>query len=48
MEDSVAVPVLALLDQLAAARDTEERAVWYAAAVLAKRIRRDIERGFAH
>ncbi|HZG41742.1 MAG TPA: hypothetical protein VEY93_02185 [Longimicrobium sp.] len=48
MEESVAVPVLALLEQLAAARNTEERAVWYAAAVLAKRIRRDIERGFAH
>lgn len=44
---AVAVEVLALLDGIAAARQTETPEVWYAAAVLARRLRRDIEQGFA-
>jgi hypothetical protein len=44
----IADPVIALLDQIAAARASEERKVWYAAAVLAKRVREDVESGFAH
>lgn len=39
--------VLALLDEIAAARSEEPREVWYAAAVLACRVRRDIELGRA-
>lgn len=44
----VASEVLTLLDGIAAARQTESTEVWYAAAVLARRLRRDIEAGFAH
>ena len=44
----VASEVLALLDGIAAACHTESPDVWYAAAVLARRLRRDIEAGFAH
>lgn len=44
----VASEVLTLLDGIAAARQTESAEVWYAAAVLARRLRRDIEAGFAH
>ncbi|MDQ4078045.1 MAG: hypothetical protein M3220_17580 [Chloroflexota bacterium] len=43
----VAQPVLALLDSIAGQRETENRNVWYAAAVLAKRVRTDIEYGRA-
>lgn len=45
---AVAGEVLVLLDEIAAARQTESEEVWYAAAVLARRLRRDIERGLAH
>lgn len=44
----VAPTVLALLDDIAAARDEEPREVWYAAAVLARRVRADLELGRAH
>jgi hypothetical protein len=44
---SVAPSVLAALREVAARRDDEPRAVWYAAEVLAKRVRRDIEAGLA-
>lgn len=44
---AVAAEVLALFDGIAAARQTESPEVWYAAAVLARRLRRDIEHGFA-
>jgi hypothetical protein len=44
----VAGDVLALLDQIAAERQTESPEVWYAAAVLARRLRRDIHQGFAN
>lgn len=44
----IAESVLALLDEVAAARDSEQEAVWYAAAVLGRRLRRDIEAGFAN
>jgi hypothetical protein len=47
LTNPVAVPVLALLNELAAARTTEPREVWYAAAVLARRVRQDIENGQA-
>lgn len=43
----VAGEVLALFERLAAARSTEPREVWYAAAVLARRVRSDIELGRA-
>lgn len=39
--------VLALLQGIAAQRESESKAVWYAAAVLAKRVERDIRSGFA-
>jgi hypothetical protein len=39
--------VLAVLREVAARKDEEPRAVWYAAEVLAKRVRRDIEAGLA-
>jgi hypothetical protein len=45
--ESVAASVLALLDEIAAARSSEPREVWYAAAVLARRVRSDIESGVA-
>jgi hypothetical protein len=44
---SVGAPVLDLLREVAARKDDEPRAVWYAAEVLAKRVRRDIEAGLA-
>lgn len=44
----VASEVLALFEGIAAARETESEEVWYAAAVLARRLRGDIEAGFAH
>jgi hypothetical protein len=44
---AVAAEVLALLDGIAAARQSERSEVWYAAAVLARRVRRDVEDGFA-
>lgn len=44
---SVGAPVLAALREVAARKDEEPRAVWYAAEVLAKRVRRDIEAGLA-
>jgi hypothetical protein len=43
----IAVSVLSLLDGIANARATEDTVVWYAAAVLAMRLRRDIETGAA-
>lgn len=43
----VASEVLTLFEEIAAARETESEEVWYAAAVLARRLRRDIEAGFA-
>lgn len=43
----VAYLVLALLEQIAAARTTERLPGWYAAAVPAKRVRFDIEAGRA-
>ncbi|HEX8391287.1 MAG TPA: hypothetical protein VF665_02930 [Longimicrobium sp.] len=48
LREPIAAPVLALLDEIASARGTEEKAVWYAAAVLAKRLRSDIANGAAH
>lgn len=48
LSGSIAPQVLALLDEVAAARSKEEAPVWYAAAVLAKRLRRDMEAGHAH
>ncbi|CAA9355156.1 MAG: hypothetical protein AVDCRST_MAG68-3896 [uncultured Gemmatimonadetes bacterium] len=47
LEGSVAQPVLGLLEQIAAARTTEKLPVWYAAAVLAKRVKLDVEAGRA-
>jgi hypothetical protein len=44
----VAGSVLGLLDEIAASRSSEPRVVWYAAAVLARRVRSDIELGVAH
>jgi hypothetical protein len=44
----IAPSVLTLLEGIAAARTSEPREVWYAAAVLAKRVRRDVDAGFAH
>jgi hypothetical protein len=44
---SVGAPVLALLREVATLKDDEPHAVWYAAEVLAKRVRRDIESGLA-
>jgi hypothetical protein len=44
---SVGAPVLAALREVAARKDEEPRAVWYAAEVLAKRVQRDIEDGLA-
>ena len=43
----VAQQVLQLLEGIAAQRETESREVWYAAAVLARRVRWDIEAGRA-
>ncbi len=43
----VADSVLRLLDEIAAARAAEPLDVWYAAAVLAKRVRADVENGRA-
>jgi hypothetical protein len=48
LTEPIAAPVLALFEQIAAARETEPVQVWYAAAVLAQRLRRDIQAGFAH
>ncbi|MEW5928166.1 MAG: hypothetical protein AB1941_11825 [Gemmatimonadota bacterium] len=44
----VAQQVLQLLEGIAAQRETESRQVWYAAAVLAKRVKIDVELGRAH
>lgn len=44
----IAPAILALLDGIAAARGTDDRTVWYAAAVLAKRVRWDMEAGLTH
>jgi len=44
----VAPAVLALLENIAAARTEEPREVWYAAAVLARRVEADIALGRAH
>lgn len=43
----VSQEVLATLQRIAASRQTEDRAVWYAAAVLARRVERDIRSGLA-
>lgn len=43
----VAHPVLELLERIAAQRSTETREIWYAAAVLAKRVRWDMDAGRA-
>lgn len=43
----VGASVLALLERIAAARSEEPREVWYAAAVLARGVRFDIEHGLA-
>ncbi|HEX8391289.1 MAG TPA: hypothetical protein VF665_02940 [Longimicrobium sp.] len=48
LTEPIAASVLDLFEGIAANRDTEPTAVWYAAAVLAERLRRDIRRGFAH
>ncbi len=48
LNEPIAAPILALLDGIAAARATEDRVVWYAAAVLAKRLRQDIDSGSAY
>lgn len=44
---SVANPVLQLLDEIAQQQAVEPRTVWYAAAVLAKRVRTDFQTGRA-
>jgi len=44
----VAPAVLTLLESVAAARNDEPREVWYAAAVLARRVQADINLGRAH
>lgn len=44
---AVARPVLELLEEVAARRETEPREVWYAAAVLARRVKADIDYGRA-
>lgn len=44
----VGAAVLALLESIGSARSEEPREVWYAAAVLARRVRSDIELGRAH
>jgi hypothetical protein len=44
---SVASSVFAALREVAARKDDEPREVWYAAEVLAKRVQRDIDAGFA-
>jgi hypothetical protein len=43
----VAQPVLELLERIAAQQSIESREIWYAAAVLARRVRWDIEAGRA-
>jgi hypothetical protein len=45
LEESLARPVLELLQQVAAQEQTESRPVWYAAAVLAKTLGSDMEHG---
>ena len=44
----IAASILSLLDQISADRNRESRTVWYAAAVLAKRLRLDIANGEAY
>ncbi|HEX8391286.1 MAG TPA: hypothetical protein VF665_02925 [Longimicrobium sp.] len=48
LNEPIAASVLSLFEEIAADREAEPRHVWYAAAVLAERLRRDIRRGFAH
>ncbi len=48
LTDPIAASVLSLFEQIAASRETEPVEVWYAAAVLAARLKRDIEAGFAY
>lgn len=44
---SVSAQVLTAMQEIATRKDDEPRAVWYAAAVLAKRVQRDISAGIA-
>jgi hypothetical protein len=48
LDAPVSAQVLALLESIAAARAEEPREVWYAAAVLARRVRSDINLGRGH
>ncbi len=47
LQEPVAPAVLGLLDRVAGEREREDRDVWYAAAVLARRVRTDIRYGRA-
>jgi hypothetical protein len=48
LREPIAASVLVLLDEIASARQSEDKVVWYAAAVLAKRLRSDIAYGSAY
>ena len=48
LNEPIAASVLSLFEEIAVDRKAEPKHVWYAAAVLAERLRRDMRRGFAH